>query len=77
VSVLMVGMVGMPIAGRVPALVAEEEEEAIGDERGSRTAGEGGRARGRRTRWAAARAGRSHVGKVRAGRVTREERVGK
>ena len=50
----------MPVAGRVPALVAEEDEEAIGDESGRRTASEGGRARGRRARWAAAaRAGRS------------------
>jgi len=41
----MAAMVGVPVAGRVLALVAEEEEEeAIEDERGSRTAGEGGRA---------------------------------
>ena len=58
----MAGMVGVPIAGRVPALMAEEEEEAIGEERGSRTAGEGGRTRGRRARWAVARAGRSRMG---------------
>ena len=63
---LMAAMVGVPVAGRVPALVAEEEE-AIGDERGSRTAGVGGRARGRHARWAAAR----------AGRVARGERTGK
>ena len=73
----MAAMVGVPVAGRVPALVAEEEEEAIGDERGSRTAGEGGRARERRARWGAARAGRVARGKVRSGRVAREERTGK
>jgi len=57
----MAGKVGVPVAGRVPALVAEEDEDAIGDEGERRTTGEGGRARGRRARWAAAaRAGRTH-----------------
>ena len=59
---VMAGMVGVPVAGRVPALVAEEDEDAIGDEGERRTTGEGGRARGRRARWAAAQAGRSRVG---------------
>ena len=67
----MAAMVGVPVAGRMPTLVAEEEE-AIGDERRSRTAGEGGLARGRRARWAVARAGRVARGEG----AIRESRTG-